>query len=926
MKRGFYTNALSFLMILIFSIKISAGTTGKISGKVTDAETGEALIGINVLIEGTTQGAASEIDGTYIINNVEPGTYTLIFSGVGYQKKIVTNVTVSSDFTTRIEMQLSSEAIGLEAVIVQAEKPLVRKDLTSSQVSIDANQINTLPVENVNQILTLQAGITEDAGGSIHIKGGRESEISYNVNGISIANPYDNSRSVNIATNAIQELSVVSGTFNAEYGNALSGVINSITKEGSVDYTGSLTYSTGDYFSSRENIFFNIDDVNPVNNQVFEFTFGGPVPLVNNFVTFFFSGRYDDDKGYLYGVRQHNPTDFILYPGTDSMIVQATGDGKIVSMNPNKSISTNAKITFKPAPAIKINYDLLYSNSQYQIYDNSFYSHDMKYNPDANYRRYNGGLFNSLEIRHVLSNSTFYSLKGSYKINKYKRYLYPLLDASGNEVDFSAGDDITGLLPDQRYQNTTRRSAIAENTFSSGGTLNDHFYQMTRTYGAKLDLTSQLDPSHEIKFGAEYKYHTLYLEDFTVIRDNDNTLPYIPLLSTSQHDKYTRKPIEFSLYIQDKMEFESMIINAGIRMDYFDPNAKYSANTTYPSPNDPSIPSYIDKNSILKNAETKLQISPRIGISFPITDKGIIHFSYGHFFQIPNFTYLYRNPDFKYEASGTPSFGNANLNPEKTITYELGLQQQLLDNLAFDVTGYVKDVRDLLAQQEIQAQLGKSYIVWINKDYGNIKGITFSLRKRRETGELFGATLDYTYQTTEGSDTRGVSSNAAFFDLSSGRQSEKEPYLLDWDRAHTLNATINFGGESWNATFVGRLGSGLPYSPDFLDKPIYFKKNSDRRPSQMIVDVLIDKTFNLFNVGLTIFLKIFNLFDTLNENSVYLDTGRAGYSLAEERGTTELAQKYSEENPLIKSPSEYLIRPDYYLSPREVRLGLSLEF
>ncbi|MGE5806147.1 MAG: carboxypeptidase-like regulatory domain-containing protein, partial [Ignavibacteria bacterium] len=170
MKRGFYINALSFLMILIFSIKISAGTTGKISGKVTDAETGEALIGINVLIEGTTQGAASEIDGTYIINNVEPGTYTLIFSGVGYQKKIVTNVTVSSDFTTRIEMQLSSEAIGLEAVIVQAEKPLVRKDLTSSQVSIDANQINTLPVENVNQILTLQAGITEDAGGSIHIK------------------------------------------------------------------------------------------------------------------------------------------------------------------------------------------------------------------------------------------------------------------------------------------------------------------------------------------------------------------------------------------------------------------------------------------------------------------------------------------------------------------------------------------------------------------------------------------------------------------------------------------------------------------------------------------------------------------------------------------------------------------------------------
>jgi outer membrane receptor protein involved in Fe transport len=910
-----------FLLVIILSGINFAGVTGKISGKVSDAQTGEELIGINIIIEGTTQGAATGVDGTYIINNVEAGTYNLIFSGVGYQKKIVANVIVSSDFTTNINVQLSTEAVGLEPVVVQAEKPLVRKDLTSSQVTIDANQIDLLPVENVTQILTLQAGITQDAGGSLHIKGGRESEISYNVNGVSIVNPYDNSRSVIVPTNAIQELSVVSGTFNAEYGNALSGIINSNTKEGSSSYTGSFSYYTGDYITSRKNIFFNIDDINPVNHQVAEFTLGGPIPMLGDLLTFFLSGRYDDDRGYLYGIRQHNPTDYIIYPGTDSMIVQATGDGKIVSMNPDRTYSTNAKLTLKPSSIIKINYDFLYTDSKYQNY-----IHDMKYNPDANYRRFSRGLFNSLELRHVLSNSTFYSLKGSHNISDYKRYLYPLLDAAGNEADISAGDDIAGLAPDQRYQNTTRSSPIAENTFSSGGTLNEHLYQMTRTYGAKLDLVSQLNLNHELKFGSEYKYHILDLEDFTVIRDNDNTLPYIPLLSTSQHEKYSRNPVEFSTYIQDKMEYSTMIINVGVRFDYFDPNAKYSSNTTYPSPNDPSIPSNIDKNSILKDAEVKYQVSPRVGISFPITDKGIIHFSYGHFFQIPNFTYLYRNPDFKYQASGTPSFGNANLNPEKTITYEIGLQQQLLDNLSFDITGYVKDVRDLLAQQEIQAQLGKSYIVWINKDYGNIKGVTFSLRKRRDAGDLFGATLDYTYQSTEGSDTRGASSNAAFFDLSSGRQSEKEPYLLDWDRTHTLNATLNFGGELWNATFVGRLGSGLPYSPDFVDKPIYFKRNSDRRPSQMRVDLLLDKTFRMFDISLIIFFKIFNLFDTLNENSVYLDTGRAGYSLAEERGTTELAQRYSEENPLIKSPDEYLIRPDYYLSPREVRLGISLEF
>src|SRR5690606_9403607 len=115
-------------------------------------------------------GAATGIDGTYIINNIEPGVYSLVFSGVGYQRQVVTNVRVSSDFTTRIEVQLSTEAIGLETVVVEAIRPMVRKDLTSSQTSIDDSQIKTLPVESINQLLSLQAGITKGAGGELHIR------------------------------------------------------------------------------------------------------------------------------------------------------------------------------------------------------------------------------------------------------------------------------------------------------------------------------------------------------------------------------------------------------------------------------------------------------------------------------------------------------------------------------------------------------------------------------------------------------------------------------------------------------------------------------------------------------------------------------------------------------------------------------------
>lgn len=915
-----FSRFLNFTLLLsvLLSSAAFAGNTGKISGKITDAATNETIPGINVIIENTAMGASSDENGNFIINNIPPGLYSVRVSGIGYQTKKFVNIRVSADFTTRLDVQLSSDIISTQEVVIQAESPMVRKDLTSSQASVDASQIETLPVESVDQILSLQAGIIQGAGGELHIKGGRSSEISYNVNGVSISNPFDYSRSVEISTNAIQELSVVSGTFNAEYGNALSGIINSVTKEGGNKYSGSFSAYSGDYLSTRKGIFYNIDNLNAFNNYVAEFTLGGPVPLVEDKFGFFISSRYNYDGGYLYGIRQHTPGDYVRYQNTDSMLVAASGDNKIVPMNSSRDFNATGKLTFKPISTIKINYDVFFTNSKYQ-----FYNHALKYNPDANYNRYEMGLLNSIEAKHALNKSTFYSLKGSYNINDFKRYLYPLLDASGKDADFSASDKFEGLHADPRYQNRNRIQPIAANTFASGGTQNEHSYQKTETAAAKFDLTSQININHEVKLGAEYKLHTLRYRIFQVVV-GDTGLPYIPGVSSSQHDYYKKVPTEFSAYIQDKMEFESMILNAGIRYDYFDANADYSTNRNYPSENMQGLPGYINPATLRAKAGAKHQISPRIGISFPITDRGIIHFSYGHFFQIPPFRYLYSNPDFKYELSGTPLFGNANLNPEKTITYEIGLQQQLSENLAFDITGYVKDVRDLLALQEIRISSSQTYQIYVNKDYANIKGVTFSLTKRRNIDEFFGASIDYTYQTTEGSDTR---SDAAFLDLNSGRQSEKVPYYLDWDQPHTLNATLNFGYASdWNITLVGRLGAGLPYTPRLLESQVNLRTNSARKPSQITVDLLADKTLRMFGFNLTVFLKVFNLFDTLNENDVYNDTGRATYTLEKQRGTTDLADRYASQNPLIKPASEYFVRPDYYLAPREVRAGLSLEF
>lgn len=909
MKTRYFSSAIPLILVLmIIQFNTALSSTGKIAGKVTESETGQPLIGVNVIIEGTVIGAATGTDGSYVINNVEPGVYNVVFSAIGYQTKIVTNVSVATDFTTTIDIELAEEAYLLETVVVEATTPLIRKDLTSSHTVIDNRQIEALPVESIDQILSLQAGITRGASGELHIRGGRTTEIAYNINGVSAINPFDFGRTVQISPHAIKELSVVSGTFNAEYGNALSGVVNTVTKEGGSRFTGSISSYTGDYVSRNQDVFLNINDLNPVDNRVIEGTFGGPVPLTDNAVRFFVSGRYNKNQGYLYGQRQHTISDSVARDMNNPNIIylSQTGDNKIVSMNPSEDFNVTGKLTFNPIPTLKVNYDVIYSNSEFQLYN-----HTQKYNPDANYNRYEWGFINSLEIRHTINRRTFYSVKGSYSIYDFKRYLFPLLDGSGNAVSFTPGSDLNNLRPDPRYQPSHKNNRVSPYTFASGGTLNEHFYQRSLTGEVKFDVTSQITNQHDVKFGVSYKWDEMDFQNFVVLRDTMNFLePTILPPGTASHDLYSRSPHQISAYIQDKMEFSSMIINAGLRFDYFDSRTIYAPDINLPNDN-------------FENAEAKITLSPRLGMSFPITDRGIIHFSYGHFYQLPPYRFLYTNPTFRGLVTNAV-FGNANLNPEKTVSYEMGLQQQLSETIAFNLTGFYKDVRDLLALQQIRVSTSVTYQKYVNKDYGNIKGLTFSLTKRKTRDDMLGASIDYTFQVAEGNDT---DANSFFLDLSSGRQSEKLPVPLNWDQTHTLNGVVSVGAErNWMLTLVGTLTTGLPYTPELFEQDIILTPNSGRKPIQSNIDLLMEKSVPFSNVMFTVFLKVYNLFDTLNERFVYNDTGRATYSLLETKGGPQETNRIAERVPGIRPATEYFVRPNYYSAPREVRLGLTLEF
>ncbi len=216
------------LFVALLPLLLYAGQTGKIVGKVSEKNSGAPVIGANILIQGTNFGAAADIEGFYSISNISPGTYVLSVTSIGYKKSIIQNVIVKIDLTTEINVELEQTVIEGEEVIIIAKRPLVQKDLTSSSVTLSSDEMKIMPVENLSQVINLQAGVV---GG--HFRGGRSDEVAYFVDGVSVNNPISGNAGFIPENASVREMEVISGTFNAEYGQAMSGVVNIVTQDGS---------------------------------------------------------------------------------------------------------------------------------------------------------------------------------------------------------------------------------------------------------------------------------------------------------------------------------------------------------------------------------------------------------------------------------------------------------------------------------------------------------------------------------------------------------------------------------------------------------------------------------------------------------------------------------------------------------------------
>lgn len=910
-----------FVSLLAFSY-VFAGNTGKISGQIIDASTGDPLPGCNVLIEGTYNGAATDIDGNYYILNIPPGNYTVKFMMIGYGQLKMTDVNVKVDFTTDLDAALSIEALQAGEVTVVAERPMIQKDLTSTSSVVGSDEMASLPVTEVSEVLGLQAGYVDGS-----LRGGRSGEVVYMVDGVPMTDSYDRSATVDVSTSMVQELQVISGAFNAEYGQAMSGIVNITTKQGDDNFGGHAEVYFGDHISSHDEIFPRVNRIQPLSINNVELGLHGPI--VPGKIYYYLNARHIYYDGYNKGQERYLPFAYAEDDGTGQIALKDSstmqGSGNWVDMGWNRKNYLQGQLIFRLSDKARLTYNAIYDGRVYQDFDRSYV-----YNPQGLGTNELIGQTHVVKFQNQLSTTTFYDLAYSYG-KKHHEFYY-------GEKDLTPEDSTYLVHPD--FQSTFAYQ------FHIGGTQNGRSIRNSGYHLGKFSLTSQVSPQHQIKTGLEYKYNELNWEswEYRPAADEESFNwedPYIHPTrladSTIYSDSFQANPIEFSGYVQDKMEYNNFIVNIGIRFDYFDSDYYVLADPSDPEIYNPIKPEnrFHDDNgngiqddgeasiSTAERAEywyreatAKWAVSPRVGFSFPISDRGVFHFSYGHFFQTPSFSYLYSNPNFEL-GSGTGhqgTIGNADLNPEKTIVGEIGLQQQLTSKLSADITVYLKDVRDLTGTRSDVIEVyggSKYYSQIVNSDFGVIKGITLALNDREPNGFYMGA--DYTFQIAEGT---ASDPYAYMTSIAGGSEPEVQMASLAWDQRHTVNLVMGYNQAIYGFNAVANYGSGLPYTPRTSEDITSILLYSENKPATFNVNLKGYYRLQMKNWKPEIYIRITNFLDRLNEVNVYNDTGTAGFT-----GDQERIEALNVSTP-VNTIEELYNSPYNYSEPRRIEIGL----
>lgn len=857
---------LIILLTLLPTSYVLAGTTGKIVGRVTDGETGESLPFANVQILGTNMGGAANQNGYYFILNVPPGNYALKATMMGYRASVKIEVNVVMDMTAKVDFSLSSTVLEIaKEVVVVAERPLIRKDETSTMTTLGSREIQTMPVKDLSGVLMNQAGFNADIHdhiekeSQIHVRGGRVGEVAYMIDGMYVQDALVGGTGTMVNKEAIEELVVLTGAFNAEYGDAMSAVVNVVTKEGSQNYEGLIRYLSpniaGEPYHKPQPY-----DANPLLGQdtlcyyhpklpgwfrgELVGNLGGPFPFARRKMFFFLSGRYLNEDSWL-------PFGY------------------------NLEREIQGKINYSLVPGWKF---AVTGGKTWRYFQDYF--HEWKYYPQMNRRQRKVADRISLSSTYLIARNTFLNVRTSWLNQCWNKWSgtdpYEVPDAPKN-VSF---DSLRAWL--RSWYEENKKDKTGE--WVTSGHDNWWVDSKTITYTFNADIASQIHSQHEVKLGIEGKKHNIsHIE-----------LIY-PWRLSPYYDCYDRHPIEFATYIQDKMEFSQMTVNLGFRYDYANPKASMWSN--WHNPDSPIVP-----------AKPRSQFSPRLGMAFPITDKTVLHISYGHFFQNPPYREQYKNSDFKL-ITWTPIQGNPAVKAQKTVTYQAGLQHQLGKDMALQVTAWSKDVTDLLSTEFIpDYRFGEGgFTVYMSEDYATIRGIEFALKKRYS--HFLSGSLSYTYSVAKGNRSRSHE----------GFEERKKPpvlheYFLEFDRTHSIlgNIAVAFPSDFTfrplrrsQLNLMATVQSGLPYTPTLGGEPL--DKNSGRLPWTYNLDLYLEKNFYYGGLNCGISVTVTNLLNRENVVVVFSETGEA-----------------FSEKPGSGHSYDYQHNLEHISAPRRVKLGVSV--
>lgn len=789
----------SLLLTILLSLLLHAGTTGKISGVVKDARSGEQLVGVNITIEGTKYGAVTGVEGDYVILNVPPGEYRLKASMLGYAASILTNVRVDIDQTTEINFSLREEAVQGEEVVIVAERPVVQKDVAASRANISVKEIESLPVTTVNAVVALQAGIQ----GGLVIRGSEADQAAFIVDGLTLRNERDNTPYSGISLSSVQDIQVQTGGFNAEYGNIRSGVVNVVTKEGSTkgySISATVRYSppaqkhfgpsvynknsywirsrvdpavawTGtdngawDIYTQRQYRPFEgwnavaaatLKDDDPTNDLtpqaaqklfLFQFRrqgdivkpdydidggFGGPFPFMSaelGNLRFFASYRQSKNM-YLIPLSKEAYEDFNGQLRVTSDIgegMKLMAEGIIGQQSGTNSNNSGLPGIFQSAAGIASVLDRV-SYIDVRIYSPDYFA------PTKIDINSFGGKFT-----HILSPSTYYEASVHKQFYRYSTGPGPARDTTKRYL--FGNSYYVDEAPYGFAEATVGRSFLT----NSIGFSNSRDSSSLITYDAKIDFVSQIDRFNQIKTGAEFVY--------TNSRVNYALKDYIGQYVTRSH--WETSPIRLSFYAQNKFEYEGMIANLGLRLDYSDPGGEWYIITPFDKnlALEQSGATSIDNTLRKEPVKKMLNLSPRLGVAFPVTEYSKLFFNYGHFRSMPTPENLFLvRIDPRYNT--VTRLANPNNPLPKTVAYELGYEHSLFEEYLIRVAGYYKNITDqsyntLTGTTTLITYIdgkGTTYSIAAANSYEDIRGFEATLSRNR--GEWITGFVNYTYMVS----------------------------------------------------------------------------------------------------------------------------------------------------------------------------------